>query len=306
MIPPQVWSELTQYAHDQKKDVVFIAETLGGNDQNKQLENARINIDGEQRPAFDMSMLSTYWWDFKEPWLIHENDFLQKVSLFGGAGFPDNHDTPDTVAGNFKKLFSAMAQEERQQRIADICVRNYAVAALITNSLYMQLGYEYCRNHISVFKGAATYEDWKALIQTYGHDDHPYNLTKRIRAINDFKSKIDMEKSVVRIDPEGYVDEGNSLLKIMCSLYDHQTRDKTGNLVLYINEKPENGPVTVKKHNLWDDKDCLHFGRHYDDKNSDKYEIADIAAYYVRHDGAAAPEVCSAKNRHVAVPQRKP
>ncbi len=288
MLPAPIWADLVQHTHNRKPGVVFMAETLGDQSRADQLEKARITVNGQSRRAFDLSMLGTYWWDFKGHWMIDENRRMQDVARFGGAGSPDNHDTPDTIAGHFMKEFAHLPEDQQRKTVSDICLRNYAVAALLCNSVYMQLGYEYCRKQVSVFKGATSYEDWQKLQQKRGVPGHPLNLTQRIKAINEFKALLGIKNAVVRLDHIGYIGAQNELIKIDCTLRHQKSGQKIGKLSIYINEKPENGPVGIKKERLWDNErqqnmERLALGR-LDTKEDHICDIHEIAAYYTPFD----------------------
>ncbi len=294
MVSADIWSELIQHAHDRCPGAVFMAETLGDNGKASELGEAKIRVGDETRKAFDLSMLPTYWWNFKDDWMATEMTRLKQVASFGGAAFPDNHDTNDTIAGYATRHFAQAANQKREREIvADICARNYAVAALITNSVYMQLGYEFCRKQISVFRDPATGTYWNDLVNERGSADHPLNLSDRIHEINDFKEKLAQEHVLVQISRITPAHFDPHLLKIDCALTHADTGEDRGRMVLFVNEKPEIGPIILDNHDIWEgeDREALERlslegrGLHRDD-----VEIRDFAAFFVppAHPGPAA------------------
>ena len=267
-VPASWWQDIIQYAHDESPEVVFMAETLGDDGQATQLAQAEITVNGEKRKAFDLSMLGTYWWNFKDEWMIGENKRMQSVARFGGAGSPDTHDTDNTVAGIF-------INGHEPEAVANICLRDYAVAALVCNSVYMQMGYEYCRPQVSVFREEGLTGYWNRLQQERGRSDHPLNLIARIRAVNDFKEKLDEAEALVRIDR---ISTGDRLVKIECALVHERTHEDLGRLALYINEKPEMGPVKIARVELAG-KDRLVLCP-ADREDGSLCDINDVAAFY--------------------------
>lgn len=284
MVPPPVWSELIQYAHDKKPGVVFMAETLGDQGKADALSRAKITINAQQRKAFDFSMLGTYWWNFKDRWMITENERMQKIAVYGGAGSPDTHDTHDTIAGHAIKHFSGMAQPRKDRVVSDICLRDFAVAALICNSVYMQMGYEYCREKISVFRESGLSAYWSALQNDRGNQDHPLNLSRRIKIINEFKEKLGKADALVRIDHIAACGSDNRLLKIDCALVCDKTGKENGRLIVYLNERPEDGPVDIARTALIDKETGQKMERLVlgdgDAQNAHIQTIHEVAAYY--------------------------
>jgi hypothetical protein len=292
-VPASVWSELVQHTQDRKPGTPFMAETLGDNGQANQLKGATVTIDGKERKAFDLAMLGLYWWNMKDIWIIDENKRMQEISRFGGAGFPDNHDTKNTVASHFLDQFNNVSDpNKREKTVASICVREYALATLLCNSVYMELGYEYSKKQTSVFRqsGFSAFDYWKKLQSERGDPSHNLNLTNRIRAINDFKETLEQAKALVHIDNISEHHNGNSMLKIECTLKGYKNNKKLGKMVLYVNESPENGPILIDKKDVEDklDHKCVNrlvLGSGDKDKSKDSYyEVKDVAAYYTAFD----------------------
>ena len=304
-VPAEVWSELIQHTQDRRPDTPFMAETLGDNGQANQLKNAKVTVNGKERQAFDLAMLGLYWWNMKDIWIIDENKRMQEISRFGGAGFPDNHDTINTVAGHFLDHFNHVADVNKRERtVASICVREYALATLLCNSVYMELGYEYSKKQTSVFRqpNFSAHDYWKDLQKERGDPSHNLNLTNRIRAINEFKETLEQANALVHINNISEHHNGNSMLKIECTLRNHQNYKKLGKMVVYVNESPENGPILIDKNDLKNklDNECVNrlvLGAGDKDKSKDSYyEVKDVAAYYTAFDqckNKMNPGVCN-------------
>lgn len=290
-VPAHWWQDLIKYAHERNPDAVFLAETLGGKEKNDRLAGARLTgVAGQASiPAFTLGMHSVPWWDGKSDWFKWESEQLCRIAQFGGAGCPDNHDTELTLAQTFMKALSErkepLSEEKRLCAVSDICVRDYAIAALLCNSVYMQMGYEYCRDQINVFRGDAVDGDWDRLVKERISPDHPLNLTARIKAINDFKEKLDLNNTLVRIENinPGYRE---GLTKIECTLQDAVSPSQIkGKMVLFVNQTPENGGVTIEQDEIWPDESGrpgpkrLVLGDE-DKTKAGRYRINDIAAYY--------------------------
>src|SRR5690606_34711213 len=136
---------LINHAHTKNPDAVFMAETLTTEvEKVDRMAKAKIkDKNGQDRPAFDLGMLGIYWWNFSDDWLPEaEVPRVAAMSKFGGAGSPDNHDTDNTIAGSVRKAFNRAAGTDAA--VAQVSLRDYAVAVLAGNSSYMQMGYEFC------------------------------------------------------------------------------------------------------------------------------------------------------------------
>lgn len=234
MIPPQAWQELIAYAKAKAPDCVFLAETLGHH-QDKVADLAQAQVDG--KPAFDLGMLGTHWWNMIDDWLPSiESQRVQRMSKFGGAGSPDNHDTKDTLAGGLAKLFNG--KPDPADAIANACLRDYAIAALICNSVYMQMGFEYCnQKQNSVFRGAVTQEDWKTLLSCR---KTKADISEGVLAINKLKESLKVENC--RVEFRGHHEIANGkLIKIAVDYIDIASEQKKASLALITVKQPENG-----------------------------------------------------------------
>ena len=243
-VPPGCWKDIVAYAKDKNPSAVFMAETLGGPDATvERMAEARVGSGSDERPAFDLGMLSTYWWNFRDKWLPEDElPRIQKMAQFGGAGFPDNHDTPETLAGHFNRAFAGL--KDRDRAVASLCLRNYAVAALACNSHYMQMGFELCKEtQNGVFKGTGSPEEWKKLVSGRGAD-HALNISDGIRRINEIKESLDIDNTRIVFRDNAPVKNG-FLVKIHCAYVDIKTGEEKAEIILLLNSKPEKGPVEI-------------------------------------------------------------
>ncbi len=249
-LPPDWWQELITYARSRDPDATFMAETLGGSAASEQ-KMAEIQVtdkNGNKRPGFDLGMISNYWWNFTDDWLPEQElPRLKCMAKYGGAASPDNHDTPETLAGHFQKALKD--QEKHDQKVADICARNYAISALIGNAFYMQMGYEYCNEKQSgVFAGVVGPDDWKRL-QQRATDGSPLDISARIKAINELKESLHVENCRVDIKEHREVQDGK-LIKITCEYIDADTEKKVSDVIIIANKQPENGAVVMTDKDL--------------------------------------------------------
>ena len=254
-IPTPWLSELIQYAHDRQPEIMTIAETLAGVDDIgakeliPKLAEAKILVDGVERPAIDHAMLSTYWAGPLDGWLIDESRLMAGISRYGGAGSPDNHDTQGTVAQNIAKMLEHYAPEDKERAIADICVRDYALAALVGNAHYAQMGYEVCADQAGVFEEDTNPKQWRMLLAEREASDHPLNISERLWEINKFKASLNADNAIFQLESTAPLSEGSNLVKMVISLTDQETKQHMGTLDLFINNKPECGPVELPNEN---------------------------------------------------------
>ncbi|GAB5389584.1 MAG: hypothetical protein Alpg2KO_25520 [Alphaproteobacteria bacterium] len=245
-VPPRVWSHLVQHAHDKQPDVTFMGETIGGGEMVNRLEQATITDrkTGKTRKAFDHAMHGQYWWDYRDNWYAdHEVDKNRRAARFGGAAFPDNHDTPDTLAGALRKQHGKSAKAD--QIIADTLVRDWTIAALTGNSAYMQMGYEFAREtQNEVFKGHGSVADWKQLRKRRDKPGSQLNLVARLAAVNGLKHRLGIDNSLADIIP-GQTHYNGRLSELQIRFRDADTGAPTGEIKLMVNLKPEDGPVEV-------------------------------------------------------------
>jgi len=275
LIPSDCWQELVNYAHGQKKDAVFLAETLTTEvEKVDRLKKATITDDnGKTRPAFDLGMLGLYWWNFRDDWLPKsEVPRVTAVAKFGGAGSPDNHDTNNTIAGSARKAFNGAADIDRH--VAEVALRDYAVSVLSGNSSYMQMGYEFCnekQNH--VFKGQVSPQDWQQLQARAGGD---MDLRDRIRALNDLHAQLNPDNCRVNFKNHGHAQDGH-VLTLELQYVDADSGAVTGSVVLLLNRKPEKGAVQMTADTLRSLSDAGYVAA---DVNKNSIEIKDVAVFH--------------------------
>lgn len=252
-LPPDWWQELITYARNRNPEAIFMAETLCSGDAVASVQRmAEIRVtdaQGRDRPGFDLGMVSNYWWNFTDDWLPdRELPRLKKIAKYGGASSPDNHDTPETLAGKFQ--LALRSDPGHDKMVADICARNYAISALMANSGFMQMGYEYCKEKQNgVFKEQVSTDDWKTLIAERAKKDHVLNISERVKAINALKESLHVENCRVDIKEHREVQDGK-LIRMTCEYVDADTEKKIADVVLVINKKPEQGSVVVTDNDL--------------------------------------------------------
>lgn len=242
-IPPACWQEIAAYTRARHPDAVFLAETLGGSDPDvERMASARSTTSEGARPAFDLGMLSTYWWNFRDKWLPEgENPRIQRMSRHGGAGFPDNHDTPETLAGHFARALAKT--EDKEAKIAALCLRNYAVAALACHSHYMQMGYELCKETQNrVFRGHGSPQEWRDLVADRAAHRPALDISGGIRRINKIKAALETENTRVVFEDTQSLKK-DELIRIRCSYVDLASGTKKAEAVLLLNARPERGAV---------------------------------------------------------------
>lgn len=244
-VPADWWQELIGHVAQRKPDVCMMAETLGGSDKalDKMAKIKVLDGNGAERPGFDLGMTSNYWWNFTDDWLPkQEMPRLRKMAKFGGAAAPDNHDTAETLAGKFQKALKGKADADHA--VADICMRNYAISALIGNTVFMQMGYEYCKEtQNGVFKGQGSPKEWEDLVKARPAGN-VLNIAHRVKEINALKTSLGTENCYVNITEHKEV-QGGKLITLSCEYIDADTGKKTAEAVLVINKKPEDGAVAV-------------------------------------------------------------
>lgn len=236
-VPPEVWQEVISHARAQHPDVIFLAETLGADDASmKAMARAKIkDATGAERPAFDYGMEGFYWWDYKQDWLPRgEHMRVRAMSHFGGAASPDTHDTETTLAKAFSKAGMTRADS------AKACLRDYAIAALSASAVFMQMGFEYGNeNQNTVFRDSVSDEERK----NFGKNAD-FDITAKIRAVNDLKEKLGSANCAVNFAEYGYFND-TGLIRIRCEFLDIDSGDKTAETVLFINKTPEKGSLKL-------------------------------------------------------------
>jgi hypothetical protein len=127
--------------------------------------------------------------------------------------------------------------------VAEVSVREYAVAALAANSSYVQMGYEFCNEkQNSVFRGEISPQDWYNLVKA-AKGKTP-DISAQMRAINELKENLHVENCRVNFKEHSSIQDGK-LIKIRVEYIDVDTNQKKADVVLIVNQKPENGDVKL-------------------------------------------------------------
>ena len=121
-VPPEVWEQLISAAKGRDPTCVFAAETLGCT-----FDEARATAGA----GFDFLFNSFAWWDLKAPWALDQYEALRTVAP--SIAFPENHDMPRLAAG--------LGREP--ERIAQVLMTRYALAAFFSTGVLMPVGYEW-------------------------------------------------------------------------------------------------------------------------------------------------------------------
>lgn len=300
-LPADWWQELITHARDRLPDAGFMAETLGAPDaaMKKMTQIKTVGADGVERPGFDLGMVSNYWWNFTDSWLPQgEAARLRDMAKFGGAASPDNHDTPETLAGQFQK--ACKGKDKCDENVAAIAVRNYAVSAFIANAVYMQMGYEYNKEKQNgVFKDQVTTQDWADLAARADNPAHPLNIAARIKGINDLKQSLGLDNAIARVKEHAEMQDGR-LIKLAVEYTDVDTGRKLADVVMVLNKKPENGSVTVLDSALRD----LETGplKRLDSSGETAVSVRDVVIYHTPVSDTVAPKAASVPSPRIFKP----
>jgi hypothetical protein len=300
-LPADWWQELITHARDRLPDAGFMAETLGAPDaaMKKMTQIKTVDANGNDRPGFDLGMVSNYWWNFTDSWLPQaEAQRLRDMAKLGGAASPDNHDTPETLAGQFQK--ACKGKDKCDENVAAIAVRNYAVSTFIANAVYMQMGYEYNKEKQNgVFKDQVTTQDWADLAVRADDPAHPLNIADRIKGINDLKESLGVDNCIARVREHAEMQDGR-LIKIAVEFQDADTGKKTADVVMILNKKPENGSVTILDSALRD----LETGplRRLDSSGETAVSVRDVVIYHTPVSETVAPKPASVPSPRIFKP----
>lgn len=213
-VPASWWRSLIAHARRRDPKVIFLAETLGGQDKNLELIDVRLpQAGGPDRPAFELVMLSLPWWDMKSEWLFQEIALTHHIAHHGGAAFPDSHDHEQTLAERYRQELMAAAaggggndlgldagDEALQQAVAALCVRDYGVAALVGSSVIATLGYLFSLDQSSVFWDPERFARLERELVERADLAHPLNLRARIAEINAFLAHLPLAQAKVELD----------------------------------------------------------------------------------------------------------
>lgn len=117
-VPVELWKKLIAFARDRKKDVLFLAETLGC-PFHEVMEIAHA--------GFDYVFNSSKYWDFEAVWCLEQ--YNQLVGNTRSISFPESHDTI--------RLFEEMNYQEAALK------QRYLFAAFLSAAVMMPIGYEF-------------------------------------------------------------------------------------------------------------------------------------------------------------------
>jgi hypothetical protein len=107
------------------------------------------------------------------------------------------------------------------------------------------MGYEYCNEKQNrVFKGLITPDDWKHLVATRAGKS-PLDISDRIREINEIKQGLNVENCRVHFKEYTPI-EDNRAVKIHVEYLDADTGLKKAEVVLILNNKPEEGQIGLR------------------------------------------------------------
>jgi len=299
LIPPDCWEALVNYAHDKRSEAVFMAETLTTEvEKVERMAKAKIrDAAGKERPAFDLGMHGTYWWNFRDDWLPKgEVPRVAAMAKFGGAGSPDNHDTDNTIAGSARKAFNMAARPD--DVVAAVSIRDYAVALLTGNSCYMQMGYELCnekQNH--VFRGQVSPDDYKKLERKNGGT--VLDLRDRIRALNELHDSLGIENCRAVFKNHTTL-ENDRLIGLHIEYRDADTDALTATVALLLNRKPEKEPVPLSDTLA---RRLKNEGLQPAEGMAEMKEINDIMIFHSPLPSAPSPAVTAAPRRRAGGPR---
>lgn len=113
-VPGELWTYLIEKSRNQKKNCLFIAESLGCDFKQVQ-ELAELK--------FDFLFNSIKYWDYNEPWGMEQ---YEKTSpLTPSIGFPESHDTPRLIT----ELNGNLAAVKRQILFAAVFSTGYMITS---------------------------------------------------------------------------------------------------------------------------------------------------------------------------------
>lgn len=234
-VPHKVWKELIDHTRERNPEAFYIAETLGGS-----WEEMERNIAGS---GFDLCTQGTYYWDIEEDWYRQEAMTARKVAR-GGMGMAETHDVENSVAegveSHIRRHFNGMADRKVKQAVAAVCLRDYALSALLGSAVCMEYGFEKQLGVGSVFREPELFEARSRITEDRSSPDHPLNISKGIRAIHGYIEKVaKCRNTSVALDKiEG---DGNGTMKYTCSITEHSSGSLIGYQTVYASKKPEEG-----------------------------------------------------------------
>ena len=176
-VPNKLWKELIEHAEQKNKDVLFLAETLGGREE--QLKEII-------KSGFDYIFNSSKWWDYTRPWAIIQENIFGQISP--SISFPESHDT------------ERYAQENGGRK--EVSIMKYYFSSLFSKGLMLPIGYEYgFKKRIDVVNSLP--EHW---------EEPNFDITNEITRINQLKTLLRITRTDTWLDHLPYPDSNILLL----------------------------------------------------------------------------------------------
>ena len=234
-IPQPVWKELIDHTRARNPDAVYIAETLGGS-----WDDMERNIAGS---GFDLCTQGTYYWDIEDDWYRQEALTALKVAR-GGMGMAETHDVPDSVAAGISRLlrdqFNGMAETKIRQAVEAVCLRDYALSALLGSAVSMEYGFERQLGVASVFREPYLFAQRRKDAAERQDPSHPMNISAGIRSVNEYIEQItDRNDTAVRLDNIKCL--GNGVIRYDCTVINHDGDEIIGSQTVFASKQPERG-----------------------------------------------------------------
>ncbi|MCC7260669.1 MAG: hypothetical protein IT567_06520 [Alphaproteobacteria bacterium] len=196
-IPGKMWGEIIdssrEYAAGRNgKELTFLAEVVGGIDKSAHLVEA--GHDGKKgvfTPGFDFATSSAHWWwdqpghvrvlqkgERDKDWHTDEQELLYKIARHGPLGFPESHDMERVALKYDDPVLAAKA-----------LARDYAIAALGSNGVFMPMGYERgLRSRLTVFENSLP--DWSGQLRALAQEGKSVDIREFIAEINQVKQRL--------------------------------------------------------------------------------------------------------------------
>lgn len=243
-VPQKVWKELINHTRARKSDALYIAETLGGS-----LDDMERNINSA---GFDLCTQGTYYWDIENDWYRQEAQATLRFAR-GGMGMAETHDVPNSVAEGISQMlgsqFNGAAEVKLHQAIAAVCLRDYALSALLGSAVCMEYGFERQLPVGSVFREPELFAQRRREMEERKDPGHPRNISQGIRAVNEYVAKFahgnDRTISLDSID-----NLGNGLIRYKCTVTDTNSRELLGHQEVYASKQPEHGAAFALSNNF--------------------------------------------------------
>lgn len=243
-VPKDLWVYLINSAKNNKKDVVFFAESLGCSKE---------DIATLSNSGFDYVASSAKWWDYEGEWFIEQYDISREKSK--QIAFPENHDTLRLIteySGNIWKV---------KQRAF--------FTAIVCDMWMITLGFEYgFKNRCYVVGGNTTqYEninydisEYIKKLNSYVKENDILSSSGKIESldieeIKELKKKFEEEQKLIKDNElrEKYLKENdpkNIKTKDPFRKFYKYSLDETKKLLIVINIKDETSILDAAKYNI--------------------------------------------------------